>query len=296
MIKELRQAFQDITYLDEKHQYFHKGNTELMSITKFIKSLQADNWEFWRIFKAYQYSGYNVKFIWNNFNAFKELDNDGVEFRRITIYDDHSHLSVTPEEVKRQWKVKSVIGNTRGSYVHDYLEGLEDRKVDVLKTILPDGLTTAQAVNYVNSIKVCKELCNDYVENIKEKLILIVSEFPVGDLKLGLAGTFDRLYFNLETQDYEVWDFKTDKEIDYKSTFSKLSLLDLPDCNFEKYSVQTSFYKKIIQDNTGIKLGQSRVVWFDIKNNKWEIIDCNDYVELLNDITNEENWRTPLSN
>lgn len=290
MIKDLQEKFSHITYLDSKHQYF-ANNKELQSVTKFLSTLKPKfNSEFWTVIKAYEFSGYTVKSNWNNFTTFRLYEPDleyDVEYRTVSIYDDHSHLTVTPEDVKEQWNLDSSIGTTRGSYIHDYLERLENRILDVPPTILPTGMNTAQTVNYVNSLNLAKNLCQDFVDYAKKNLILIVAEFAVGCEKLGLAGRFDRLYWNRETEKYEIWDFKTDKQIRYKSSFGKLSLFDLPDCEFEKYSLQTSLYRKIIQDYLNIELGESRVVWFNLKENKWEILICKNYVELLTEKLNK---------
>jgi len=130
-------------------------------------------------------------------------------------------------------------------------------------------------------LNVGRKLCEDFVEYAKKNLILVVAEFVIGDPELGLAGRFDRLYFNRETCQYEIWDFKTDKQIRYKSSFGKLAVFNLPDCEFEKYSLQTSIYRKIIQDNLDVELGESRVVHLNIKENKWEIVVCKDYTDLI---------------
>jgi hypothetical protein len=291
MIEKLRTAFADIKYNDSQHRYFTSKDIELQSVTKFLSTLRPKfNSDFWSVIKAYQFSGYNTKFLWNNFQFFRILNEDGSE-EFVNILDDYTHLEVSPEDVIKQWKLDSLIGTTRGSFIHDYLENLENRILDVPQLILPDGISTAEAVNYVNSIKVGKELALDFVHYANENLVLIVAEFIIGDPELKLAGRFDRLYWNKSTEQYEVWDFKTDKQIRYKSNFGKLEIFDLPDCEFEKYSLQTSLYKKIIQDNTGINLGESRVVWFNLKENKYEIITCKDYCDLLTEkLTKEKSY------
>lgn len=290
MIEQLQESFKDITYNDGQHRYFYKGNTELQSVTKYIGTLKPlFNSSFWSILKAYQFSGYEVKSIWKNFSEFRLFEPGlpfGAEFRTVSIFDDTSHLTVSPDDVKKQWERDSNTGKLRGTYIHNYLENLENRVIDVPKTELPEGISTAEAVNYVNSIKIGKELCLEFVKYAQENLILIVSEFTIGDPRIGLAGRFDRLYFNKSTKEYEIWDFKTDKQIRYKSSFGNLAKFNLPDCEFEKYSLQTSIYKKIIQDCTGVQLGTSRVVWFNLKENKYEIIDCADYTQLITEKLN----------
>jgi len=283
MIELLQERFKDITYKDQHHQYFY-GEQELQSITKWLSSLKPEfNSHFWSILKAYTYSGYETKFIWNNFSQFKIIDptlESG--YTTVSIYDNHDHLKVTPEDVLDQWKIENSIGTTRGSFIHNYLENLENRILDQPKIELPNSLSTAQTINYINSLNVAKQLCLDFVKYAKENLILVAAEYAVGDPKLGKAGRFDRLYFNKLTQKYEIWDFKTDKKLRYKSSFGKIKEFDLPDCEFEKYSLQTSFYRKVIQDVIPeYQLGESKIVWFDLKENKYEIIECKDYTQLI---------------
>lgn len=288
MIEQLQTAFKDILYNDYHHKYFTKDGIELQSITKFLSGLKPKfNSHFWSTIKAYEFSGYKVKSNWNNVITFKlylpDLDY-GAEFKEISIYDDHSHLKVQPEDVLAQWEQDGIIGKTRGTYIHNYLELLENRVTDVPKIEIPENLDTAQTINYFNSLKVGKELCLKYVEWAKENLILVAAEFSIGDPNIGLAGRFDRLYYNIQTGMYEIWDFKTDKQIRYKSNFGKLDRVDLPDCEFVKYSLQTSLYRKIIEDALQVKLGESKIVWFNLKENKYEIIQTENYIDLINTI------------
>ena len=287
MIEQLQTKFQHILYNDKYHRYFTKEGVELTSVTKFLSSLKPKfNSIFWSTIKAYEFSGYTVKSNWNNFTTFRLFLPDleyGAEFKMVSIYDDHSHLSVTPEDVLAQWNVDSDVGKTRGTYIHNYLEDRENRVTDIPQIEIPEGMNVGQSINYVNSLKTAKILCDEFVQYAQKNLILVAAEFSVGDERLGLAGRFDRLYFNRETEKYEIWDFKTDKQIRYKSSFGKLRLFELPDCEFEKYSLQTSLYKKIIEDATGVELGESKIVWFNLKENKWEIIVCKDYTKMISE-------------
>lgn len=287
MIEQLQTKFQHILYNDRYHRYFTKEGAELTSVTRFLSSLKPKfDSTFWSTIKAYEFSGFTVKSNWNNFTTFRLFLPDleyGAEFKHVSIYDDHSHLSVTPEDVLAQWNVDSDVGKTRGTYIHNYLEDRENRVTDVPQIEIPEGMSVGQSINYVNSLKTAKILCDEFVQYAQKNLILVAAEFSVGDERLGLAGRFDRLYFNKETEKYEIWDFKTDKQIRYKSSFGKLRLFELPDCEFEKYSLQTSLYKKIIEDATGVELGESKIVWFNLKENKWEIIVCKDYIKLISE-------------
>lgn len=293
MIEKLQTQFANIMYHDQSHTYICDGQP-LMSITKYLSSLKGKfHQEFWSTLKAYEFSGYKVKSIWNEYNKFliAKSDEEPICYDD-TVYlgDDHSHLTISPEAVKEQWANDSLVGTTRGTFIHNYLEKLEARITDEPNIEVPSCLNTGQGINYYNSLVNAKILCKDYVEWARKNLILVAAEFSIGDPKLGLAGRFDRLYLNRVTGKYEIWDFKTDKQIRYKSSFGKLKVFDLPDCEFEKYSLQTSYYRKIIEDSLEVTLGESKIVWFNLKENKWEIIQTKNYVPLITSVY--ENTRT----
>lgn len=286
MIEQLQMSFGDILYHDESHTYTC-NNVPLTSITKFLSSLKGKfHQEFWSTLKAYEFSGYKVKSIWNEYNKFLLSESDDPIHFDATVYllDDHSHLRVTPEDVRNQWQLDSLVGTTRGTFIHNYLEKLEARVIDEPRIEIPLGLDTGSSINYVNSLINAKTLCKDFVSWAQKNLVLVAMEYSVGDTGLGLAGRFDRLYLNRQTGKYEIWDFKTDKQIRYKSSFGKLKIFNVPDCEFEKYSLQTSFYRKIIEDKLDVSLGESKIVWFNLKENKWEIIETKNYVPLITEI------------
>ena len=43
--------------------------------------------------------------------------------------------------------------------------------------------------------------------------------------------------------------------------------------------LELSVYKKMIEMNTNIKLGDSNIVWFNEENQNYKIIKCKDYSE-----------------
>jgi hypothetical protein len=77
---------------------------------------------------------------------------------------------------------------------------------------------------------------------------------------------------------FQIWDWKTNKKFDMemKSRHFQDKLMVLEDSDLEIYSLQLAMYKHIIEKNTGIKLGQSYVVWFSHNNDNYEIIETKD--------------------
>lgn len=303
MILELNDKFRDFKYRDSDHSYFHK-DIKLMSVTQFLGKIKPKfDKEYWSVRKAYQFSGFQVKRDWRSMTEFYVADTyftngDGDQdwqYYTVSIYDDHSHLKVKPEDVLAQWAIDNQIGVTRGTYIHNYLECKERNLLDdpTIPNVPNAGIVTQ--VKYFNSISQASKICDQFLEYQNENLVPVGIECIVGNLELGLAGRFDRLYFNKLTQEYEIWDFKTDKQIRFKSEYkTKISLFNIPDCEYEKYSLQTSMYRYMIEQQLNCKLGTSRVVHINLKENNYQIIDCKDYTDLINNKKDEINWTTSV--
>ncbi len=289
MIVELNKAFRGITYTDKLHKYYIDSNP-VISVTQFLKKITKEfNTTYWSTYKALQQSGYQVKPHFSKAGMSDTLiviDGTPYEIENVQYLD----LQVDPNDIKRQWQIESLVGTTRGSFAHKYLENLEQGLLDQPEIILPPGLSTPHAVSYVRSIELVKNLCNQYVEENKH-LIPIAIEYRVGDLMLGMAGTFDRLYWNEQTGEAEIHDFKTDKKIETVSKYKdKFKCFDIDVCEVNKYGLQTSLYKFIIEKNTNLKLGQSRITHLNLKDERLDYYDCPDYTKLLE--TDVNNWTT----
>lgn len=173
-----------------------------------------------------------------------------------------------------------------GSYAHLLLENLENRILDKPEVIIPAGLDTFQTINYAKSINIVNKLCEQYLDEYNY-LTPIAIEYKVGDVEMGIAGTLDRLYFNELTNAIEVWDFKTDKKIATSNKYQVIRLFDIDECELSKYSIQTSFYKRIIEKNTNLKLGRSNIIHLNIRNESLDRYICDDFTETIANI----DWR-----
>lgn len=280
-IVKLESAFSHIQYYDPKHTYtdLHTGEN-LKSVTTYINSLKEPfDSEYWSLVKAFEASGYKVKAKDKNSRTF--VANDIL----YTVEEAKKvKLEFTTEKLLEDWDEKRESGTNRGSYLHLCLEKLNKR--ELITSPLQLGATSN-----LEDISILIQLANNFKKE-NPHLIPVISEFVVGDSKLKLAGRFDQLYFNLKTNNYEIWDYKTDKKFRTSNFFSKLKVFNIDDCEFEKYSLQTSLYKYIIEKNTKIKLGQSNIVHFNYKDEVYNIIPVNDYTTLIHNTLNHDDWTT----
>ena len=119
------------------------------------------------------------------------------------------------------------------------------------------------------------------------KLIPVRSELVVGDAELNLTGMIDQLFWNVKEQCLQIWDWKTNTKLNMISKFGNKMvgiLYYLDDCEFTTYSIQLNVYKKIIERNTNLRLGDSYLVWFNEENPDYQIIKCEDYGQVVDDM------------
>ncbi len=286
---QLELAFCDIVYNDIYHTYTNrKTEQKFISVTQFLGKLKpAFDELYWSTSKAFQYNGYTCTKTKKGFTAKRET----IKLSIVPGETDLSIFNLKPsvEDVVSQWNYERELGTSRGSYLHACLENLDKKDitpVDIEKFYYTTSTEQEEPFEILERLAIKFKSESEY-------LIPIANEFVVGDLDLGIAGKFDSLYYNLRSQQYEIWDFKTDKKFERSSIYGKIALFNLDDCEFEKYSLQTSLYKYIIEKNTPIKLGTSHIVHFKFRDNSYDIIPCNDYTELIKEkLDNGNNWST----
>jgi ATP-dependent exoDNAse (exonuclease V) beta subunit len=176
------------------------------------------------------------------------------------------------EDVITNWDLSGKEASHKGSEVHKYAEYKFFNKhynVDIFSGALP----------------LCRQV-DQFYEDTKEYLIPIRAELVVGDINLLLCGMIDKLFYNLRTGMIEIWDYKTNKKIRRRSEYGNRminGLSHLAECEFNTYSLQLTIYKKIIEKNTSLRLGNSYVCWLNEGNTSYEIIKM-DYMERESDI------------
>ena len=247
---ELFTAFNDVTFYDEPHKYFIDGK-ELISVTTLIHRYQEEfDEKFWSEIKGTQHT-------------------------------------ISPVEIIRAWKFINKKGTIRGSAIHDYAENLFLNK----KFEYPQQLILNEfgydPVKYTYDI--CKKHVNSFYNKVHGRLIPIKTEMVVCDKDFLIGGMLDILFWNVKAQEFQIWDYKTNKDFTY--TEPKRHLLDelcmLEECDIEIYSLQLEMYKQIIEKNVPIKLGKSYLVWFSHNNDNYKIIETLDRTYHVKTILNK---------
>lgn len=238
--------FNGIKYFDEPHEYFY-DNKQFISVTTL-----------------------NNKYV------------DPMDTNYWVNYKANEH-NVLPHKIKIAWDFLKNKGTFKGSIVHDYIENLYLNKVFKYPT---ESVYSKFGFDPIKKeYNITKKQVDSFYKDSFNKLLPIKTEFVVYDIEAMIAGMIDMIFYNVKMQEYQLWDWKTNKSFSFKTNrrlLGELSLLD--DSDMEIYSLQLSMYKYIIEKYLKIKLGKSYIVWFSHNNPTYKIIQTLDreyYVKLI---------------
>jgi hypothetical protein len=254
-LKEL-EIFNQITFVESVHKYYINNEPSApVSVTGFISKFKP------------------------------KFDED--KWARIKA----KKLGISVDEMKFIWSEKNLFSTTLGTCFHKIAESIYTGvKYHINKNELQASLGDSLYEDLKVLLPVFVEQFKIFYNNTKNILEPIKNELVIGDLNnTRICGTMDMLVYNNRSKQYEIYDFKTNKDITYSSTYKErysIPLDALEVCEYNTYSLQLSFYKYIIEQYTNLKIGALYIVWFDRIKNKPEIIDVKDYtgyVEMLLD-------------
>ena len=289
IIKELSK-FNHIKYYDEPHKYYIDG-VQTLSCTGFIHKFENDFEEGvlkpdkWAERQGHFYEAKSMADRYAHKQNFYPMEDD--PYGR-PDYSKPKPLNecITEEDVKKEWLYKNHHATYEGSTLHDYIENYLSNKIKPEPKESPEGLKFEEIDE---TYKVMRQHFHNFYEDTvaKGKLIPVKSELVVGDRELMLCGMVDQLFWNVKHQCLQIWDWKTNTKLNMKNDFgNKLDhiLYMLDDCEYEIYSLQLNIYKKIIERNTNLRLGDSYLVWFNEENPNYEIIKCGDYGNIVDEM------------
>ena len=286
MIETLNNSFKDYRYFDHNHSYLHiPTDTQLTSVTQLLKKLVPPfNERYWLPYKVFQKNGYDVKY-----ESETSFLVNGSRFKPYIDNLDNYDLEISADDLKYHWYILSLVGSSRGTILHNYLESLWNRKI--MRDITPDiinKLSALEAIDYIKSIDIIKKLAYDLYNELILTHVPVATEYVVGDIDFKIAGTFDLLLYNTLTGKYEIWDYKTDKSFN-TSGRDYIKGFNVQQCEMNKYSLQLNIYKYLIEKNSGIKIDKCIIVHFDYKKNTKTTINCLDYSDLVKDFFHNGN-------
>ena len=199
---------------------------------------------------------------------------------------------ITKDEILKEWKYKADFSCEKGSAFHEYVENFLTNKLFPF----PEYKIT-EALGSTENMLECKgavdkliKMFDGFYEKSFGRLIPVRAEVVVGDKEWGITGMIDQLFFNEKSKKLEIWDWKTNKAIKKENKWQQFKepLNHLDVCELNTYSLQLSFYKLIVERNTELEIGDCYIVWFNEKNETYQIIKCYDFREEILKIMGNE--------
>ncbi|MDP7265200.1 MAG: PD-(D/E)XK nuclease family protein, partial [Candidatus Thermoplasmatota archaeon] len=168
---------------------------------------------------------------------FKKFDKIGVSERLTGEHPEYMHL--TPAELRAKWDAITQLGTD----IHDEID-------QYLSNSKPPTLRRASiGINWLR-------------QYLKAPMNKVMSEVILYSVELGIAGTVDILVEVPGTGAYEIIDWKTGK-LDFESHQGETAphhiTSDLMDCHFEKYTLQLSMYRYLLEKYYGLNI-QKQVI------------------------------------
>lgn len=235
--------FNHIKYLDEPHLYFING-TQQVSATTFISQFKP-------------------------------------KFKTQEIADKYAKKhGKNVKDVIAEWDYKRDFSTFKGSLFHDYVENYLANKIYPYDSSKAQKEFGHDVIS--ESFEKLKTMFLKFYSDSHKNLIPIKSEWVIGDEELGICGMIDQFYYNKKTDEFQIWDWKTNKAIKTKNDYGerfKHPIEHLDVCELNTYSLQLSLYKYILNKNTDLKVGDCYIVWFNENNEKYKIIKTKDLME-----------------
>ena len=215
---------------------------------------------------------------------------------------------ITPEQLRRQWKLGNVVSTAKGTAVHNYIEhaiaqkflkyplydvmlemssrmSREEMFQDLFKDTqfvagvdpqIFDKLFDGKDPVFPKYVK-CTELVDKFIADIRGKMIPIKSELVIGSPKYMVCGMVDQLFWNVKSGQFEIWDWKTNTKFDTESKYHlEEPCSHLMQCKLDEYSLQLSCYKHMFQEMTGIPIGNCYLCWFSEEQPAYKVFKCKD--------------------
>jgi hypothetical protein len=245
-LKEL-EIFNQITFVESVHKYYINNEPSApVSVTGFISKFKP------------------------------KFDED--KWARIKA----KKLGISIDEMKFIWSEKNLFSTTLGTCFHKMVESIYTGvKWDVNRQELQTSLGDSLYEDLKTLLPVFIEQFKVFYRDTKKTFTVVKNELVIGDLNnTRICGTMDMLVYNNHSKQYEIYDFKTNKDITYNSVYKErynTPLDTLEVCEFNTYSLQLSFYRYIIEKYTSLKIGALYIVWFDRAKNIPEVIKVKDY-------------------
>jgi hypothetical protein len=195
--------------------------------------------------------------------------------------------NTTIQQVLADWDMNNLYSTTIGSMLHKYVENFYANK-----RIEFDGDFSRLGYDEKKKISVTLPVLIKYFQNFyndNRHCICVKSELVLGDIDdTKVCGMSDMLCYNTITDQFEIFDFKTNKKMDKETPWGKLSYPfdEFSEGEINEYTIQLNCYKYFIEKYTNIAIDKLKIVWINANNADYqqiELADIQDKIALMFD-------------
>lgn len=239
-VKQKLKVFDKYKFFENGHYYTYKDKQVGISVTKYISQFE------------------------------NEFDSDTLSQK---VADKNG---ISQFEVLNEWKRKGEYSCLKGTAIHEWLQdnyANREYKFDLSQ------LEEYPEYYKIEDIEHLKKMAIDFINDYKNRYILIGDEILCGIPDFDIASAIDLLFYDTVNNEVVLADIKTNTDLKgWKSTPSYVKkmlqpLEDIKDITFEHYKIQLSIYRYFLEEYAHIPISDNMfIVYLSEKEKNYNII------------------------
>ena len=239
-VKQKLKVFDKYKFFENGHYYTYKDKQVGISVTKYISQFENE--------------------FDSNTLSQKVADKNGI----------------SQFEVLNEWKRKGEYSCLKGTAIHEWLQdnyANREYKFDLSQ------LEEYPEYYKIEDIEHLKKMAIDFINDYKNRYILIGDEILCGIPDFDIASAIDLLFYDTVNNEVVLADIKTNTDLKgWKSTPSYVKkmlqpLEDIKDITFEHYKIQLSIYRYFLEEYAHIPISDNMfIVYLNEKEKNYNII------------------------
>ena len=239
-VKQKLKVFDKYKFFENGHYYTYKDKQVGISVTKYISQFE------------------------------NEFDSDTLSQK---VADKNG---ISQFEVLKEWKRKGEYSCLKGTAIHEWLQdnyANREYKFDLSQ------LEEYPEYYKIEDIEHLKQMAIDFINDYKNRYILIGDEILCGIPDFDIASAIDLLFYDTVNNEVVLADIKTNTDLKgWKSTPSYVKkmlqpLENIKDITFEHYKIQLSIYRYFLEEYAHIPISDNMfIVYLSEKEKSYNII------------------------
>ena len=239
-VKQKLKVFDKYKFFENGHYYTYKDKQVGISVTKYISQFE------------------------------NEFDSDTLS-QKVAYKNGISQF-----EVLNEWKRKGEYSCLKGTAIHEWLQdnyANREYKFDLSQ------LEEYPEYYKIEDIEHLKQMAIDFINDYKNRYILIGDEILCGIPDFDIASAIDLLFYDTVNNEVVLADIKTNTDLKgWKNTPSYVKkmlqpLEDIKDITFEHYKIQLSIYRYFLEEYAHIPISDNMfIVYLSEKEKNYNII------------------------